>query len=436
MNRNNTQRSRHDFERTPSRRSASSAREPKERPREGLLSPAAIVAFVVIAVLAVGGFALWRHFNTPAAPPEEQEEQEQKPRVVIDPQYESKVARLLGDLTLEQKVAQLFVVTPESITGVEAAIAAGETTRDALTEYPVGGIIYNSANLQSPKQTLEMLRSSQNYTKDACGLPLFTCVDEEGGDVARVADKEIFDVVNVGNMANIGATGDSEKARDAAYAIGSYLADLGFNVDFAPVADIVVSDDSVMKSRSFGDTPELVASMVQAQVEGFTRAGVLSSAKHFPGIGSAEGDSHTERIYSHDTAKQMLAWSCVPFKAAIDEQVPMIMVGHLYCVGLESGGNLPASLNPAVIEGLLRDTMGYTGLVITDSLQMEAADVCEDDEQAVLAIQAGNDLVLMPNDFHKAYKGLLKAVKDGEISEERIDESVQRIILAKIRFGL
>ena len=410
--------------------------EQTEQVGEGTLAPKLIVAFVVVAVLAIGGFALWRTFGAQEPQEEPQEEVKVKHEVPIDAKSEARVERLMADLSLEQKVAQLFIVTPEDITGVDTVVAAGDATREAITKYPVGGIIYNTANLTSPEQTKEMLRNTQYYAKDACGLPLFTCVDEEGGTVARVAKNPSFDVVDVGDMAKIGATGDAEKARDAAYAIGSYLKELGFNVDFAPVADIATSDDGTMADRSFGSTPDEVSPMVAAQVEGFTRAGILCAAKHFPGIGGAEGDSHNERIYSSKSADEMLAWSCVPFRAAIEQSVPMIMVGHLSCTELGNKSDVPASLNSAVMEDLLRDELGYNGVVVTDSFQMKAVtQACDAKEQGVRAIQAGADIVLMPEDFEDAYKGLLDAVKSGEVPEERIDESVRRVIIAKLAIG-
>lgn len=390
------------------------------------------VAFAVVALLGVGGFALWRHFSAPE--PVEIEQVEKRSPYVLDERQENKVERLLADLTLEQKVAQLFVVRPESITGVGQALAAGDATREALEKYPVGGICYFSQNLESPKQTREMIRNSQNYAKDICGLPLFACVDEEGGSVARVASNATFGVRDVGPMLDVGTTGDPEEAYDAARTIGSYLSDLGFNVDFAPVADIVTSEGSALYGRSFGTDAELVSKMVVAQVEGFSREGILSAAKHFPGIGAAEGDSHEGSIYSSRTVGQMRKWELVPFDAAIDARVPMIMVSHLSCLGLgEESSDLPASLSADVIQSLLRDEMGYDGLVITDSLEMGALDgVCEPDEQGVLAIQAGADLVLMPKDFEQAYRGLLGAVRSGRLQESRIDESVRRVIRAKL----
>lgn len=397
------------------------------------LAPKAILSIMLVAVLAVGGFALYRHFSAASIPQEEESPKAEKVGG-LKADDADRVNRLLSELTLEQKVAQLFIVTPESITGVDVAVAAGDTTREAITEHPVGGICYFAANLQTPEQTREMIRNSQNYSKDACGLPLFTCVEEEGGSAAQVAGNEAFDVQDVGDMSVIGVTGDTTKAQDAAYAIGSYLVDLGFNVDFAPVADIVMAEDEIIADRSFGSTPDEVASMVGAQVEGFSRAGILCAAKHFPGIGGAESDSHNGHLYSQQTAEEMKKWSIVPFEAAIQKNVPMIMVGHLSCLGIDgSKGDLPASLSPAVIGGILRDELGYDGLVVTDSLEMSAATkACDSDEQAVLAIKAGADLVLMPQDFDEAYKGLLDAVRSGDISESRIDESVRRIINAKL----
>ena len=161
---------------------------------------------------------------------------------------------------------------------------------------------------------------------------------------------------------------------------------------------------------------------------------MISCVKHFPGIGGAEGDSHSERIYSHLSSEQILNETAAPFKAAIEANAPMIMVGHLYCLEVEGG--VPASLSPSITKGMLREQLGYKGIIITDSLEMEAATLaCDDAEQGVRAIQAGADLILMPKDFKKAYQGLLDAAKRGDITEERIDESLRRIVGTKLATG-
>ena len=343
-----------------------------------------------------------------------------------------KVEQILSRLSLEQKVAQLFVVTPEALTGGDTVTAGSSTLRSAIASRPVGGIIYFGANLRNPSQTRALLANTKSYAKDACGLVPLQCVDEEGGTVARIAGNSAFGISNVGDMAAIGRSGSTARARSAAKKMGTYLKELGFNVDLAPVADIETLSDGVMARRSFGNNPDLVTSMVRAQVKGFNETGILCTAKHFPGKGGSSGDAHYVRIYTNKTEAQMQSWDLVPFKSAIAEGVPLIMVAHLNCLRFADGDTLPASLNPAIINGLLRTTLGYDGLVITDALGMGAvSDVCSNSRQGVLTIKAGADLILMPQDFSQAYDGLLDAVRSGEISEARINQSVRRIIRAK-----
>ena len=346
------------------------------------------------------------------------------------PLYDS-TERLVEGMTLKQRIAQLFVVTPEALTGGGTVTAGSSSLRNAYAAYPVGGVIYFGANLKGPSQTKKLLSNVRSYSMNACGLPPFQCVDEEGGTVARIANNSAFGVSNVGNMSAIGASRNTGRARAAGVTMGTYLSRLGFNVDFAPVADISAAS-GVMGKRSFGNNPQLVSSMVSAEISGFQSTGVLCCAKHFPGIGAAKDDSHYVRIYSTKTAAQLSSWELVPFREACDAGVPMVMVGHLYCRKLANGNSLPGSMNPAVINGLLRGELGYDGLVITDSLAMGAAnDVCSEARQGVMAIKAGADIVLIPSNFRKAYNGLYNAVKSGEISEARINESVRRIVRAK-----
>ena len=344
----------------------------------------------------------------------------------------SEVDRIVSGMTLEQKVAQLFVVRPEAITGVETAVAAGETTRQALLDMPVGGIVYFAANLVDTDQTREMLRNTATYAEEASGLPIFLCVDEEGGTVSRVGGNPGFGVDNVGNMCDVGATGDTAYAEEVAKGIGTYLDYLGFNVDFAPDADIANNPDGTMGLRSFGATADVVAPMVAAQVRGFADAGVLCAAKHFPGIGGALGDSHDASIYSEKTLDEIRAEELRPFEAAIEEDVPFVMVGHLSMPNV-TGDDDPASISSEIVTDLLRDELGYEGIIITDSMGMGAATEAVGVERvAVAAISAGVDIVLMPADLDAAYQGVLDAVTSGELTEERIDESVRRIVRTKL----
>jgi beta-N-acetylhexosaminidase len=346
---------------------------------------------------------------------------------------EQRVDDIVSELTLEQKVAQLFFVRPESLVSADPVVAAGDMSKEAFSRYPVGGIIYFAKNLQDPDQTKEMLANTTTYITDACGLPPFLSTDEEGGTVSRVARNSAFGVRDVGNMCDVGATGDAQNAYDACYYIGSYLVDIGFNTDFAPDCDVCYDPSAtVMAKRSFGSDPELVASMVEQAVKGFEDAGIFCTAKHFPGIGAATGDSETEPISIDKTADELAEVELVPFKAAIDAGVPMVMVGHLGCPGV-SGDDTPASICSDVVQGILRDRLGFTGVAMTDSCGMGAITSFGDaGEIAVGAIQAGEDMVLGPADFNQAYEAVLDAVSAGTIGEERVDESVRRIVTAKL----
>lgn len=345
----------------------------------------------------------------------------------------ARIDELIGSMTLEQKVAQLFIVTPEDLLGGGGPVTSGDELQAALAERPVGGVIFFEQNLVNPDQTTALLASTRESTIAACGVEPFLAIDEEGGTVVRVAANPAFGVQNLGDMADVGAGGDPTAAWNAATYMGGYLSDLGFNLDFAPVADVASNPESdTMRRRSFGSDPQLVAQMVTAQVEGFGETGVLCCAKHFPGIGDAVGDSHDESISLDKTLDELTAHELVPFAAAIDAGAPMVMVGHLELPAV-TGDDTPASLSPAIITDVLRGQLGFEGVIVTDSFSMDAITAEYDSAQAaVAAIQAGADIVLMPQGFEDAYQGVLVAVADGTISEDRIDESLRRILALKL----
>lgn len=347
-----------------------------------------------------------------SAPSEPPSTQSPSPEQTVD----EKAAKFVADMTLEQKAAQLFVVTPEAITGVDTATRAGSATESALAAYPVGGIVYFQKNLADPDQTKALIANSQTYSQKSSGLPLFIAVDEEGGTVTRIANNPGFAVEDVGDMAAIGATGDPAQANAAAATVGSYLSDLGFNLNLAPDADICGDPGAdVMALRSFGNDPQAVSSMVAAQVEGFEGAGVLCSAKHFPGIGGVTGDSHEGAIVSNKTLDDLRAWELKPFEAAIAADVPFVMVGHL-SLPEAFGNDTPASITKAAVTDLLRDELGFGNIIITDAMEMGAVgEYCTADQAGVAALEAGVDMVLMPADFAAAYQGVLDAVHDGAL---------------------
>ncbi|WP_417143524.1 glycoside hydrolase family 3 protein [Raoultibacter massiliensis] len=383
----------------------------------------------------IGGSSDSPSAKTEAPKEPEPEATPSAPEPEPEPTLEDQVVEIVSAMTLEEKVAQMSIVTPEMITGVDTATQAGPATESALGAYPVGGIVYFQKNLIDPDQTKTMIANTQAYAKEATGLPLFIAVDEEGGTVRRIAGNPGFDVEDAGDMAAIGATGDASQACEAATTIGSYLSELGFNLDFAPDSDICGDPQTdVMAQRSFGTDPDLVASMVQAQVEGFGSAGILCCAKHFPGIGGVMGDSHEGAIVSNKTLDELRAWELKPFEAAIAADVPFVMVGHL-SLPTALGTDAPASINSAVVTDLLRNELGYTGIIITDAMEMGAiGEFCTADQAGVAAIEAGVDIVLMPSEFPAAYQGVIDAVNDGRIAESRIDESVERIVGTKLSY--
>lgn len=359
------------------------------------------------------------------------EEAEPSPEEILNERIDS----FVETMSLEEKVAQLFVVRPEAITGFSPTIQAGDATKQALESHPVCGITYFADNLIDPDQTKSMLANTLEYGYAANGLPLLLAVDKEGGTVSRIADNAAFGQADVGDAVSIAAAGSTEAAKNAAKTIAGYLKPLGFNLDFAPVFDIANNPESnTMAKRSFGSDAQLVADMATAEVEAFLDADMLCCAKHFPGIGAAKGDSHEQSIYTDKTLDEMLEVELVPFKAGIEAGVPLIMVGHLSAPQV-TGDDTPASLSRIMVTDVLRGKLGYEGVVITDALEMAAAgDVYSNDEVALLAIEAGCDIALMPPDYEAAFAGVLNAVETGRLDEARIDESLRRILRVKLSY--
>ena len=349
------------------------------------------------------------------------------------PTKTEEVQNIVDSMSLEEKVAQLFLVQPEAIVGIGTATAAGDATKQAINKTPVGGFVYFSDNLQSEQQVQDMLRNVQKYSEDRIGLPAFLSVDEEGGTVARVASTGRFDVTDVGDMAKIGASGDVQQARQAGETIGSYLSELGFNLDFAPDADVLTNpDNTVVKKRSFGSDPRVVSDMSLAVAQGLAQHQVHSVYKHFPGHGATAGDTHQGYAYTDKTLDELKQSELIPFENAIQNNAAFIMAAHISAPRV-TGDDTPASLSKTMITDILRGQMGYDGIVVTDAMNMGAVtEQYTSAQAAVKALQAGADLVLMPEDFQEAYQGVLDAVKDGTLTEQRINESVTRIVKVKV----
>ena len=340
-------------------------------------------------------------------------------------QLDEIVDACIAEMPLEAKVAGLFIITPEALTGTDVAIKAGDTTKEKLSQYAVGGLIYAKQNIKSADQLKEMISGTQGFSK----YPLFIGIDEEGGSVSRIAESGLAD--NVGTMGDIGTSGDPSKAKEAGSAIAAYLSEYGFNLDFAPVADVILEGNSIIGDRSFGSNAGDDAAMVSACVEGLQEGDVSACLKHFPGLGSTTEDTHEGMATSEKTKEDFETTDFLSFQGGIDAGADFVMVSHLSVPNI-TGDNTPSSLSDKMITDILRGELGFNGIVITDAMDMKAVtDYYTSDEAAVKALQAGADMILMPEDFEAAYQGVLDAVNNGTLSEERINESLQRIYRVK-----
>lgn len=343
--------------------------------------------------------------------------------------------KLLSSMSTEEKVAQLFFVTPEALTGTSRVTAAGDATKQALKDCPVGGIIYFPENIVSPEQLSGMLQKTYAYSKEVEKLPVLLGTDEEGGEVARIADNSSFSVTKFPDMKEIGAGKDPAKAYEVGDTIGKYLLQYGFNLDFAPDADVLTNpDNKVIGVRSFGSDPAVVTEMSAQVAKGLKDNGIIPVYKHFPDHGATEGDTHKGFASVNKTLDELMQAELVPFQKAVDGKEPCIMVSHISLPAIAEDST-PASISPKIVNDILRKKMGYDGMVITDAMNMGAiSENYSAGNAAVKAVQAGVDMVLMPSDFKSAYAGVLDAVKSGTITEERLNESVLRIILMKEKY--
>ena len=390
----------------------------------------------VLAVWAVGAGVLrltpQGGQETEPPPPEESlQEPEAPPEPVPEPPPEpepSAAQQLLETMTLREKVCQLFVVFPVNLAGPDQVTEAGEPTRLALEQYPVGGLIYDRTNMAGKEQVRDMLAAVQSYSR----IPLLLACDEEGGMVNRLM--ATVGTTYIGPMLQYKDQGVG-KAAENARIIASDMAALGFNADFAPVADVWSNPkNTVIGDRAYSDDFSQAADLVAAAVEGFHQGGVACALKHFPGHGDTSADSHNGSVYVYKTLDQLREAELLPFRAGIGAGADMVMIGHLIISGVSEE---PALLSPEIVTDLLREELGFTGVVITDSLQMRAmTDVYGAGEIAVGAVLAGVDLLLCPENLEEAVESLTAAVESGEIPESRLDESVLRILTMKEARGL
>lgn len=359
---------------------------------------------------------------------EEQTADSQETTEVTEEEKPSLVDETLAGMTLHEKVCQMMFVTPEELTGEDGVTVAGDATRQALENYPVGGIVYFAKNLESQDQVKEMIDNSQRDSS----IGLFVATDEEGGVVNRLMDT--VGTTYIGSMYYYKDDGD-ETAYENAYTIANDMSALGFNLDFAPVADVWSNpDNTVIGERAYSDDYAQAAELVGNAVKGFNDGGVMCTLKHFPGHGDTAEDSHYSSAYVHRTKEEIMADEMQPFRSGIEAGAEFVMVGHLIVPDIDE---VPATLSYKIATGILRDELKFEGVAITDSFEMESiADNYSVDDAVVMSVKAGMDMILQPKDMASAVNSIEQAVADGELSEDRIDESVRRILTLKESRGL
>ena len=344
----------------------------------------------------------------------------------------------LKNMTLKEKIGQMFYVRLESLdTTIHWKTYAdlqenpmhdlNKTIRDVNAKYPIGGLILYAWNIKDKPQLAKLISDIRALN----GKPLL-CIDEEGGRIARIAKNENFDVEVIGPMADIGKTGDPKNAYHAGNVIGTYLTKYGFDIDFAPVADVNTNPDNIIiGDRAFSDKPEVAAPMVVSYLQGLKDAGVTGCVKHFPGHGDTKTDTHFGYASTQKTWAEMLQCEMVTFKAGIDWGCQLIMTAHIGTPNV-TGSDVPATMSSVILQDKLRGELGYQNIIITDGMEMGAITTqYSSEEAAVNSIKAGVDIVLGPKNFVPAFEAVLKAVEEGTITEERINQSVRRILKMK-----
>lgn len=405
---------------------------PSPRPRRLLPAALALAALLagagLLAALGPGGpsqpgAAAPSPTASPTPAPAPAPTPEPEPTPTPDP-----AEMLLAEMTLHEKICQLLVVKPSAITGVSRVTAAGDATRAALERYPVAGLLYDATNLVTMEQVKTMLANVQSCSK----IPLILTCDEEGGRVNRLM--HTIGTTYIGPMLDYKGQGP-DKAAENARTIAGDLLSCGFNMDLAPVADVWSNrNNTVIGDRAYSDDFDQAAQLVAAAVGGFHEGGVACTLKHFPGHGDTSADSHYGSVYVYKTLDELRGAELVPFRAGIKAGADAVMMGHLIVAEIDEQ---PALLSHKVVTGLLREELGFDGVVITDSLEMRAmTDHYGSGEIAVAAIQAGVDLLLCPQDLDEAIAALTRAVEDGGISRQRLDESVLRVLRLKLARGI
>ncbi len=333
----------------------------------------------------------------------------------------NKVEELLNSMTLEDKIGQMIIVATSSSSYDEAL-------ENLLKEVKPGGVILFKDNITTYEKTTKLISD----IKKSSTIPMLIGIDQEGGKVQRIKNLSDANVLEIPSMYDLGKTNDEKLAYDVGSVIGSELNAFGINLDFAPVVDIYSNkDNTVIGTRSFGNDEKTVIKMAIPLANGLKDSGVIAVYKHFPGHGDTSVDSHYELPIINKTKEQLYELELKPYIEAIKNNAEVIMIGHLALPNITNSDE-PASLSKKIVSEMLRDELGFNGVVITDALNMKAiTDNYSMEEMCEKLINAKVDLLLMPNNPQEIVKTIKKLIQDNKITEKQIDEAVMRILLLK-----
>lgn len=353
----------------------------------------------------------------------ENKSEESPPDTVTDPIIEK-----IDSMSIEEKIGQMLMFGFEDT-------QVNDETRKLIDDYHVGGVILFKKNITGSQQLLDLNNQIKEINSGHNNTPIFISVDEEGGLISRMPPE----IINLPDSKDIGDSHRSEIAYQVGEAIGERVSSFGFNMTMAPVLDINSNPaNPVIGKRAFGDNKEIVSEMGIEEMKGIQSQNIIPVVKHFPGHGDTDVDSHLGLpVVNHGLGK-LRQMELVPFQNAVNQQADMTMVAHLLLPEIDS--KYPSSLSKNVITNILREELKFNGVVITDDMTMGAIIENYDiGEASIKAVQAGNDIVLVAHGYEnkvKVVNSLINAVKDGTISEARIDESIERILHLKEKYNI
>lgn len=353
---------------------------------------------------------------------------EDMPEESTEKSVEDIIREQLEKMSLEEKAGQVLFLALRRNQEGRPLQQLGNDEKTMLNTIQPGGIILFNENIHDNEQVKNLIVEMQA----AAGIPLFMAVDQEGGRVSRLTGGEMI-FPETPSARELGQTGDVDNALEVGKLLGRELKALGFNMNMAPVADVDSNPQNpVIGDRSFGNDPELVANMVVAMARGMSLEGVIPVMKHFPGHGDTNLDSHVEAVTLHHSLERLEQVEFLPFRRAVSLNMPVIMTGHIELKALDEG--VPATLSSVLVTDLLRGDWGYGGIVISDALEMGAISRrWTSGEAAVKALSAGVDLLLMPESPQEALDAIVKAVNEGKLEEEQLDQAVTRILALKFK---